>query len=334
MLHMVEPGGRGGVYQHAVAVAQAATRAGRPVTLHTADDCEFVPQDVSLCRCVRWRRNLPGPLKKVASAGAYAKTLAHLASVLRPEDGLHFQGSYKLPLTWATLLTGKLRAKKVIFSPHNTFARDDSRISAWFLKRCIRTASTTVAYSQADLAAVTAFGGNGVLEPLIQSAPSLDPAAVQRWIERWDPQGRAVVLFAGQLRADKRLDLVIKAAATGSAPEEIVVAVVGEDKGAETSNRRLADELGVPVRWDVRYVSLEDFAAALAAADLVVCPYDRASQSGVLSLARLYGARTVATAVGGLAELADVTVPPDDALALADGIRRAMKLPRRALALV
>jgi len=320
------------VYQHAVAVAQAAARAGRPVTLHTADDCEFEPADVSLCRCVKWNRSLPPPLKKLASAAAYARTLAHLAAVMGAEDALHFQGSYKLPLTWATLLTGKLRAKKVIFSPHNTFARDDSRISAWFLGRCIRTASTTVAYSQADLAEVEVFGGNGVLEPLIQTAPTLDPAALTRWTQRWDAHGRPVALFAGQLRGDKRLDLLIKAAANGFSPDEIVVAVVGEDKGAETSNRRLAEELGVPVRWDVRYVSLEDFAAALAAADVVVCPYDRASQSGVLSLARLYGARTVATSVGGLAELADVTVPPDNALALADGIRRAMKLPRRAAA--
>jgi glycosyltransferase involved in cell wall biosynthesis len=334
MLHMVEPGGRGGVFQHAVAVAQAAARDGRPVTLHTADDCEFQPQDVSLCRCVKWHRKLPGPLKKVASALAYGKTLAHLASAMGAEDGLHFQGSYKLPLTWATLIAGKLRAKKVIFSPHNTFARDDSRMSAWLLQRCIRTASTTVAYSQADLAAVKALGGNGVLEPLVQSAPSLDPAAVRSWTERWDAQGRAVVLFAGQLRADKRLDLVIKAAASGLSPKHIVVAVVGEDKGSEASNRRLAQELGVPVRWDVRYVSLEEFAAALAAADLVVCPYDRASQSGVLSLARLYGARTLATDVGGLAELADVTVLPDDALALAEGIKRALTLPRRALAVV
>src|SRR3569623_2022252 len=332
MLHMVEPGGRGGVYQHAVAVAQASARAGRPVTLHTADDCEFEPPDVSLCRCVKWHRSLPATLKKLVSAGAYVKTLAHLVSVMGHDDGLHFQGSYKLPLTWATLVAGKLRAKNVIFSPHNTFARDDSRISGWLLERCIRTASTTVAYSQADLAAVEAFGGNGVLEPLIQSAPPVDPAMVRRWTERWDARGRPVVLFAGQLRHDKRLDLVIKAAASGFSPEEIVVAVVGEDKGAETSNRRLADELGVPVRWDVRYVSLEDFAAALAAADVVVCPYDRASQSGVLSLARQYGARTVATSVGGLAELADVTVPPDNALAQADGIRRAMKLPRRAAA--
>jgi glycosyltransferase involved in cell wall biosynthesis len=67
-------------------------------------------------------------------------------------------------------------------------------------------------------------------------------------------------------------------------------------------------------------VPLDDFAAALAAADVVVAPYERASQSGVLSVASQLGTATIASAVGGLSELADRTFPPGDAGALASAI--------------
>ena len=57
----------------------------------------------------------------------------------------------------------------------------------------------------------------------------------------------------------------------------------------------------------IDFVELDEFAAAIAAADLVVVPAEQASQSGVLVLARRLGTPTVAADVGGMAELASRT---------------------------
>jgi glycosyltransferase involved in cell wall biosynthesis len=133
------------------------------------------------------------------------------------------------------------------------------------------------------------------------------------------------VLLAGQMRADKGLDVAVRAvAAAGNGNDRLLLALVGEDLGALSPTRRLAEELGVTVVWDEGYQPLDRFVAALAAADVVVCPYPVASQSGVLALAHALGRPSVVTDVGGLAELGTVTVPSGDPAALATGLRRAL----------
>jgi glycosyltransferase involved in cell wall biosynthesis len=137
------------------------------------------------------------------------------------------------------------------------------------------------------------------------------PERVAQWRSQWVPSGdKRVVLFAGQLRSDKRLDLLIRTVA--KLPRSSwTLAIVGEDKGVEKEMRMLAAALGVKANWHVEYVGLADFSAAVAAADVVVCPYEIASQSGVLALARQLGVPSVACDVGGLGELATITVESD-----------------------
>jgi glycosyltransferase involved in cell wall biosynthesis len=65
------------------------------------------------------------------------------------------------------------------------------------------------------------------------------------------------------------------------------------------------------------------------AADVVVCPYTRASQSGILALAGQLGVPSVASDVGGLRELATSVVPRDvDAVGLAHAIDELLVAPR------
>jgi hypothetical protein len=61
---------------------------------------------------------------------------------------------------------------------------------------------------------------------------------------------------------------------------------------------------------------------------VVVAPHGRANQSGVLSVARYLGVRTVAADVGGLSELASNTFVPGDV----DGLTRVLdtELAKRA----
>ena len=83
---------------------------------------------------------------------------------------------------------------------------------------------------------------------------------------------------------------------------------------------RLAHRHGVEVAARIEFTPLADFTSALAAADVVVAPHEKVSQSGVLAVARQLGARTVAAEVGGMPELATRTFPPGDI----DGLTRAL----------
>jgi glycosyltransferase involved in cell wall biosynthesis len=329
--HIVEAGGRGGVYQHAVAVANALAARGVPVVLHTAGDAELTPSaGVRVCRCVRWFRNVrPGLLRPPLIGLAYVLgTLPHLARAVRAGDVYHFQGEFKSVLTTLGLMLQRaLPRRRVVQSRHNTFSRHGGRLDRALMRRDARLCHATIVFTESDERRVRSWGGRPVRSPLAQYVPPVAAAARERWRERWGGAG-TVLLFAGQVRADKRLDLLLEAAAT--LPEPPRVAVVGEDLGEAERCRARAERLGVDVRWTLDYVPLEDFAAAIEAADVVVCPYDRASQSGVLAISRAVGTVTVATDVGGLSELAGVTVPPGDAGLLAAGVRRALALRDRA----
>jgi glycosyltransferase involved in cell wall biosynthesis len=324
--HIVEVGGRGGVYQHAVAVADAVAESGVPVVLHTAVDAELEPPDaVRLCRCVHWWRGLePGVLRPPLIAATYVLwTLPHLARVVGRGGIYHFQGEFKSVLTTLGLILQRgLPARRVVQSRHNTFSRHGGTLDERLMRVDARLCNATIVFTAPDEERVRAWGGRPVRSPLAQYVPPIPEAAVAAWRRQWSGgPGGPVLLFAGQVRADKRLDLLIEAAARMSAAP--TVAVVGQDMEEADRCRELAARLGVDTRWALGYTPLEDFVAAMRAADVVVCPYDRASQSGILAVARSVGAVTVATDVGGLAELAHVAVRPDDAADLARGIERA-----------
>jgi glycosyltransferase involved in cell wall biosynthesis len=319
---LVELDGRGGPYQHAVAVADALQRSGVDVVLHTATDAELVPtQPVEVCRCMDWLRNARYGRRTLIAARFLAVTVPHL---LRRRGVLHIQGPFKPALLAVALGAGRLRRRRVVFSPHNTFSRHGTAVDARLVQLCTRLADVTIVFSGADARAVASWGATPVVSPLLQHVPPIDHAQVEAWRAGWAVA--PVVLFAGQVRADKRLDVVIEASRLWTHAQRL--AIVGKDLGDAERCRRLAQRVGADPAWSLGYFGLEDFAAALAAADVVVCPYTRASQSGILALAAQLGVPSIASDVGGLRELATAVVPRDvDAAGLARAIDNLLTSP-------
>ena len=136
-----------------------------------------------------------------------------------------------------------------------------------------------------------------------------------------DLDGRRVVLSFGIVRPYKGVDLLIEA--FRQAPADAVLLVVGRSLTPIEPLRRLAEELGLGdrVRFVSRFVPDSEVPAYFRRADLVVLPYRRSEQSGTLFTALAFGAPVLATAVGGMAELAEHgavrLVPPGDARSLA-----------------
>lgn len=328
VIHLVELDGRGGPYQHATALADALHRDGLAVVLHTAADAELHPEEpIQVCGCMDWCRAAGHARRLLVASRFLTVTLPHL---LRHRGVFHLQGPFKPALLAIALGAARVRRDRVVFSPHNTFSRRGSALDTRLVRLCTRLAHATVVFCEADARVVAGWRARPVVSPLLQHVPAVDPARVEAWRRRWNDA--PVVLFAGQIRRDKRLDLVIEASGRWTRARRL--AIVGRDLGDAERCRALAGRLGLDPDWTVGYLELEAFVAAVQAADVVVCPYERASQSGVLALARQLGVPTVATDVGGLGELATALVPADvgpDALAGAiDDLLASAPPPRKA----
>ncbi len=332
-VHLIEVAGEGGIYQHTLAVAALLRREGVPVTLHTSQHREIEPPPgVEVCDCFKWFRHLPrGPVRRVLIGLSYTFwSSPHLLRRVHRGEVAHYQGHLLRPITATLLWLLRLRGARVVHSPHNTFNRVHLPLDDFALRMCTRAAARSIVFSDFDERRVTATGGTPIRSPLVQLLPHVAPADRARWRERWGANGKPIALFAGQLREDKCLADLLAAAPATSGP--VKVAVVGDDKGEADGGRALAERLGLDVSWNVGYFPLDDFVAAIAAADVVVCPYRQASQSGVLSIARQLGVRTVAADVGGLAELADAVFPHGDLDALAAAIDAVLADPESELA--
>ena len=141
------------------------------------------------------------------------------------------------------------------------------------------------------------------------------------------PAAPRYLLFFGFIRAYKGLDLLYRALAdprVRALPLRLLVA--GEHYGDPTEYTRLAAELGIEDRLELRsqYIPNEAVPAYFGAADLVVQPYKTATQSGISQLAYHFEKPMLVTAVGGLPEIvahgkAGYVVPVDP-VAIADAI--------------
>ena len=329
-MHLVEPGGRGGVYQHTMAVAAALAGAGVDVDVHTAADHERLPlpAPIPTLACLwRFAHLRPRALRRAAVASGWLLAgIPRCHRRCRPGDVVHVQGWLSPGLPAPLVASLGLRRCLVVFSPHTTFSRAGRRWEERLLAWTARRADVVVAHSEHDRARLARWGARTLTAPLTLLTPTPDHQAVARWRARWQAgAGRRVVLVPGYLRADKGLELAVRAAARWG--DGLLLAMAGEDGGGVVPARALAEELGVEVAWHVGWLPVEELVAAVAAADVVACPYPVASQSGVLAVARGLGRPSVATDVGGLAELAGVVVPPGDADALAAGVRTALSRP-------
>jgi len=134
------------------------------------------------------------------------------------------------------------------------------------------------------------------------------------------PPGAPVFLFSGLLRPYKGWDVLLDAfAAVRKEIPSALLVFAGEPWGEA---RRLEKWAPAGVRLELRYLPEAERALWFAAADAIVCPYRRATGSGIAADALAYGRPVIGTAVEGLADVVEdghsgLLVPPGDAPALA-----------------
>jgi len=143
--------------------------------------------------------------------------------------------------------------------------------------------------------------------------------------------GKKRILYIGVLKPYKGVDILLEAFARLPARliKETVLQIVGYPKMPVEPLQELAHDLGIEDRvfWDLRFVDEKEVASYFSQADIVVLPYRRIDQSGVLMTALAFGKPIVASRVGGFAEVLKdgvhgFLVDPGDVEALAQALAR------------
>jgi glycosyltransferase involved in cell wall biosynthesis len=317
-VHIVEPGGRGGVYQSSLGEAIVRARDGSNVVFHTARDAEMRPavRGLSYCTCMRWQRRGSWPTRATMTGLWVAFVLLpHLFITARRRGAWEVQGAFGRGAYVILIAALKARGAHVAFAPHNSFSRGPSRRD-WMRDGACRLADLVIVYAIAEESRFPSARGMQ-RRHLEMYLPAPTQSSIDHWHERWGRHS-AVVLFAGQFRPDKNPEVLVEAVARINFP--VTLAFVGEDHGSLATIKKRAVELGLAPDIFSGYLPLDDFSAAIAAANIVVCPYGVASQSGVAAVARALNTPVIATDVGGLSEQATATVPVDDVEAVAAAI--------------
>jgi hypothetical protein len=204
-------------------------------------------------------------------------------------------------LTPELISVARLRRATVVCSPHNTFARAGAPGSRRVLAHILRRADHVLVHSEADEAEVGRRNAAVSRVPLVQWVPPVSTALVAGWRATLAPGGERLAVMPGHVRRDKNAELFV--AAMGRL-QGWRGAIVGEDQGAGRDIDALIQRTGAPVTTRYGYLDVDEFVALVAAADVVVAPYQVASQSGVLSVAARLGVPRATASVGGLGELA------------------------------
>lgn len=139
------------------------------------------------------------------------------------------------------------------------------------------------------------------------------------------PKNRRVALFLGLIRPYKGVDLLLEAAARLPSDSDWLIVVAGEpwrDLGSSLERQVKDLGLGERVRLELCWIPEARVPTFLAAADVLVLPYRRGSQSAVAPMALAQGVPVISTAVGGIPELVrhgvnGIIVPPGDPAAIA-----------------
>lgn len=227
---------------------------------------------------------------------------------------------------------------KIVYTVHDLLPHDEHTAeNRTFYERVYRIPDSLIVHSEnnrremlelftvdPDKITVIPHGCQSVLFEHVAARP---PAAAR--VELGIPEDCQVILFFGLIKRYKGLDVLLQAFdAIKSRCDKALLLIAGQIAGDPAINHHystLLEKYSLDDRVRVRneYVPLDEVSRYFSAADLVVLPYLRASQSGVLLAAYAAGKPVVVTDTGGLSEVVEngktgFVVLPNDARAIAE----------------
>ena len=311
---IIEPvGGHGGMNYYDFGLCQGLIGANVTPTLYTCDETQVAP-GLPFTVVLAYRRIF-------GADPAWRRGLRYLGGSLRALVGarrggmrlVHFHIFQIGVLELFNVLLARLLSMRVVITAHDVEAFRGERSSIKSLVYGL--AAGVIAHnrvSQRELVRVL-----GVPERKIHVIPHGNylghvgavPAGDAARARLSLPPNAKVLLFFGQIKEVKGLDLLLDAAASiKPAVPELHVLIAGKMWGQDFAPyRSQIDRLGLQDHCiaHVRYIADDEVAAYYAAADLVVLPYRKIYQSGVILMAMSYGKPVLAADLDGMKEVID-----------------------------
>jgi len=226
---------------------------------------------------------------------------------------VHFQIFHVGLLQYLYILLARLSGIKIVITAHDvgSFRSGESSL---LLRSIYRHCSEVIAHSQIGLKSLIQLDvcssriSNIPLGNYTGLLPSLPKSEIAK--EKFGfGKDDLVLLFFGQCKKVKRLDLLIEAVALardmGAKRLRLLVAGPVTDADGPAIKKQMADRLGDAVVHHSHFITNEDLPLYFAAADLAVLPYDRILQSGVVLLAMSHGLPVLTSDIEGMLEVVE-----------------------------
>ena len=273
------------------------------------------------------------------SARRVLRGAGHIPGMLRHRrsgaDVVHYQ--------WLTLeaLDSLLLASDAprVFTSHNVLRRGEGALRTRAARMVFKRSDAVIAHTDAGRAALIERFGVDPSRVHVVPHGAFDYLTRQEHEEPLpgelaDVEG-PVILWFGVLRPYKGVDVLMEAFRGIEGAELWVVGRPWMDDGPI---KAAAERIGGTVRFVDRFVTDPEIPAFFRRADVVVLPYRRIDQSGVLYTALAFGKAMVLSDVGGFSEVGRVhgaaeLVPPEDPAALREALQRLVNDPAARAAL-
>ena len=340
---MVEPvGGHGGMDYYDFGLCEGLVSAGVEVTLYTCD--ETTPKDSKPYK-VRF------PYRRVYNSDpAWRRGVRYVLGSLRSLAGAklgksriaHFHVFHVGPLELFNVLLAKILGFKVVVTAHDVRSFVERLSVPWMAKRAYRAADRIIAQSEVsrrELQTVldvpeekvdTIPHGNYL--GFIGEVPSRSEASARLGV----PEGSRVLLFFGQIKEVKGLDVLLRAMPrlVERNPETVLLVAGKVWKDDFGRYQKQIENSGIAENCllHIRYIPDSEVANYYAAADVVVLPYRRIYQSGVLLMAMSYARAVIVSDIEGMTEVVSdgdngYVFPDGDAEALAGKLDKVLSDP-------
>lgn len=230
-------------------------------------------------------------------------------------------------LPYLTLI--RMARTRVLLQCHNVSDKEPAWWKTALTNRMLRRANWILVHAATEQEEVRRRIGSRVLVgrtflPAHDMGDVVPERGVARtWLKISAPN---VALFFGHVRPFKGLDIALEA--WKQLKSDVLLLVAGEIWWKEEERyRKLAEPLGDRVRFETRFIPDAEIADYFAAADVVLAPYRREAQSGVVMTSFHFGRPVIATNVGGIPEVVEdgvngLLVPSEDPAALAGAVDR------------
>jgi len=311
---IVEPvGGHGGMNYYDFGLCEGLSKADCEVTLYTCDETE-APEGSPFTVSKVYRRIYGDDPAWVRGMRYALGSIRALFSCVKSGTNIcHFHFFHVGVMEAFNIALAKLLLRRVVITAHDVEpfvqALSVPRLALWVY----RQADAVIAHN--NVSKMELIDKLQVPETKISVIPHgnylhmLQPLPDQGTARRklGLPLDSKVMLFFGQIKDVKGLDLLLEAMPNILAkhPNALLLIAGKPWKSDFSSYERKMEELGIrdACITHIRYIPDSEVPFYYSAADLVVLPYRRIYQSGVLLMAMSYGKATIASNLPGMKEV-------------------------------